>query len=101
MLSLMNNQLLLRISLFRIGHCLFFTHVCFPIVITSATEVVIPLFRNDEDLPLSVALALQPSLTALAQWIERWCSDQGDTGSNPTAVSMSLCLWALHPKLLL
>ena len=21
----------------------------------------------------------------------RWCSDQGSTGSNPTAVSMSLC----------
>ena len=26
----------------------------------------------------------------------RWCSDQGVTGSNPTAVSMSLCPWARH-----
>jgi len=26
----------------------------------------------------------------------RWCSDQGGTGSNPTAVSMSLCPWARH-----
>ena len=28
--------------------------------------------------------------------IVRWCSDQGSTGSNPTAVSMSLCPWARH-----
>ena len=32
----------------------------------------------------------------VAQWIEPWCSDEGVTGSNPTAVSMSLCPWARH-----
>ena len=25
----------------------------------------------------------------VAQWVEPWCSDQGSTGSNPTAVNMS------------
>ena len=33
---------------------------------------------------------------AVALWIAPWCSDQGSTGSNPTAVSMSLCPWARH-----
>ena len=32
----------------------------------------------------------------VAQWIEPWCWDQVVTGSNPTAVSMSLCPWARH-----
>ena len=32
----------------------------------------------------------------VVQWVVRWCLDQGVTGSNPTAVSMSLCPWARH-----
>ena len=29
----------------------------------------------------------------------RWCWDQGSTGSNPTAVSMSLCPWDTSPQI--
>ena len=29
----------------------------------------------------------------------RWCSDQGVTVSNPTAVSMSLCPWDTSPQI--
>ena len=68
------------------------------------------LHHNNEALSVIVTLptvcVCVNGREAVAQWVSalnlvRWTLNQGIASFSPTAVSMSLCPWALHPKLLL
>jgi len=70
-------------------------------LIGSAPKKQFQVLRKSNKTVCKTSLPSQKKVTTLIY--VRWCSDQMVTGSNPTAVSMSLCPWARHfpPKLLL
>ena len=67
----------------------------FPMCITNS-QLNSRCMNNSHTYLIAVCCSSHRSLSIWRSGLVRWCSDQGSTGSNPTAVSMSLFPWARH-----